>query len=536
MIRFNRRLAGWVVAGLLGLAEPVAGVCPNIDFEDLAENTAVTTQYTGVTFSAQALPPACGISFARIQAPTSGTSSPNQALCVDNGSIGSPDCELHPQWLRVVFASAQHNVSFRVGPGSNGPQDYEIRAYTTTSGSSGEILPRTNVTAGDGVFQPVTISSASNILRIEVQAFLGVTSAGVECIDDLTLAEDTTPPIVEIDTPLFEACGCGIVTITGVACEDDGEYGYDMAEVRPIDADPGEPWQLIGAFSTPVCTSSTLYVWDTTLVAHGKYYVKVTVTNACGLQSTDTTVVYVDKQFDTVEGRHPEDGDVIGGNVCIEGTVWDHLCFDMYWVMYQPAGGGMSNPVDPGFPFYSSFVINDPFAQWDTTGVADGDYTVEVLAQDECGNVESVTRDITVDNTPPTAIISSPINCTSVDGMVQILGTAYDANLDEWRLHYTGGNANDWVPIVNSSTTPVVNGLLAAWDTAASQLPACTYTLRLRVFDKAIQDCDSPIRRFTSYFVTIDLGACCDINRDGASDGLDVQPFVQCVLENTGCP
>ena len=52
----------WLLAFaiLAMLASLAAGECPPIDFEDYAINTAITTQYPGITFSVQALPTDCG--------------------------------------------------------------------------------------------------------------------------------------------------------------------------------------------------------------------------------------------------------------------------------------------------------------------------------------------------------------------------------------------------------------------------------------------------------------------------------------------
>ncbi len=131
MLQVSFRVPGCVLVIVLAGARPAAAECPNVDFDDFPLNTAVTAQYPGVTFSVQGLPPSCGVSFGRIQAPVQGTSSAPTALCVDGGSTPTPDCQFHPQWLRMVFDNPVHDVRFSVGPGGNGSQDYEVRVYTT---------------------------------------------------------------------------------------------------------------------------------------------------------------------------------------------------------------------------------------------------------------------------------------------------------------------------------------------------------------------------------------------------------------------
>jgi hypothetical protein len=186
-------------------------------------------------------------------------------------------------------------------------------------------------------------------------------------------------------------------------------------------------------------------------------------------------------------------------------------------VKYRPAGAGPFNPIEPLVPTYPGWVVNDPFGGvWNTrTGpaaVPDGAYDVEVRGTDGCGNSAVVTRTITIDNTEPVALITSPVSCTYRCGpAIPIHGTATDANFNRWSLHYTGGNAHGWV-LLAEGTSPVTGGLLHNWSTAG--LPRCDYTLRLRVSDQAQVGCTSNAN-VTDYMVSIRLGAYADCNADG---------------------
>jgi len=117
------------------------------------------------------------------------------------------------------------------------------------------------------------------------------------------------------------------------------------------------------------------------------------------------------------------------------------------------------------------------FASWNTAALADGAYNLRTTATDDCGQSTAVTRAVTVDNTGPVAVITLPIQCTAANGVVQITGTASDANLDHWVLEYTGGADHVWHnPPIATGNVSVVNGVLGTWNTAG--LPACAYTLR----------------------------------------------------------
>lgn len=79
-------------------------------------------------------------------------------------------------------------------------------------------------------------------------------------------------------------------------------------------------------------------------------------------------------------------------------------------------------------------------ATWLTTAVADGSHTLGVVATDRAGNVATATRVVIVDNTPPTAQITSGPSGT-VQGMTAILTVTGSDNLTPvaqlvfaWRL------------------------------------------------------------------------------------------------------
>jgi hypothetical protein len=212
--------------------------------------------------------------------------------------------------------------------------------------------------------------------------------------------------------------------------------------------------------------------------------------------------------------------------VCFDGTVWDNYCFDGYVVEYRPVSGTAWFPVEPTIPEYTSTVINDPFAHWDTVGlgVPDGDYVLRVTAMDDCGHVAQELREVVVDNTAPTAEITSPEACTYVDGIVTVQGTAADEHLASWVLQYTGGDESTWVTIA-SGTTSVTGGTLADWDTTG--LRNCAYTLRLVVTDAAVLDCNSVLHHRTERTVSVNVGECLqfDVDEDGDVDLFDYQAF-----------
>ncbi|NOX60191.1 MAG: hypothetical protein GXP29_15210 [Planctomycetes bacterium] len=339
---------------------------------------------------------------------------------------------------------------------------------------------------------------------------------------------DSTPPVATISSPISFDCACSAVSIVGSANDPESGLSQYSLEYKPIN---GSVWATVSTGTAPIL-NGVLGSWNTTGLAEGYYYLRLTATNGCGASNTDVQIVWIDKDFDTVRLDSPSNGSVVGGIVCFDGTVWDNLCFDHFTADYRPSGGGLFSPVDPSIPQYAGSALNQGFTLWDTPalGLPDGNYDVRVIGTTVCGNTLEIAHTVTVDNSPPTALILSPVDCEYVAGFVDVIGVAMDANLQSWVLQYTGGNANGWVTI-GSGTSSVPNGILATWDTTL--LPDCAYTLRLVVIDGATLNCNNVVHGVSEYLVSVNLGFCgdFDVDNDGDVDLIDYAAFA---VEFTG--
>ncbi len=506
------------------LASGAAGQCTTIDFENLAAGAVVTNQYDGVTLST--FPGSAMRIIANI---AGGTSSGTKCIRIDpDGGGASIDA------FRMVFDEGQSEVTFMLGTDAG---NYTVSAFNTPAGA-GLIGPPQVIALGPaaapgpGVHRFVRVTAPlGDLRRIEITG----AQSTFEAIDDLAFNQDATPPTARIDAPAYATCICGSVQVTGIACDSDGEYGFDRLEYQRVDAAPGAAWTQVGMFTSPVCAAGLLYTWNTApaAVTDGLYYLRLTVVNECGLTSTDQTVVYVDKSFalGAASVRTPPEGSLVGGNVCIDGTVWD-MCPGSFTVKYKPAIGGVFLPVDPLIAVYDTWIMNDPFANWQTEGVVvDGAYQLEVKGTDQCGNTATVLRNVAVDNTDPVALITSPTNCSYRCGVIAVTGTVSDAHIDQWVLDYTGGGLHGWSAPIAQGNANVVAGVLANWNTAG--LPPCDYTLRLRVWDTSSVNCGSGTN-YAEYLVSLHVGAYADCNADGLLTIADFGCFqTKFVL---GCP
>ncbi|MFN0134505.1 MAG: hypothetical protein ACKVS9_00130 [Phycisphaerae bacterium] len=520
----NTRLLGFLLFATLIVAE-VAAQCPVITFDDLPAGTRLSTQYAGVTFSGRsgaALGP-----LPVIYNPVGATSSEPQCLSAWGDGTG----EFSEDFLRLDFARDQTAVTFTLGVrvGCFPSDTVTVRVYDTAA-----VLRRTINVPVNGDAPPETVNvivhaartDAGPFRRIEIEAGLaGGCAARFELIDDLIFNIDDTPPIAEITSPTALSCFCPGGTIFGSAYDPDGPItGWRLERQAP-----GAPsWTLISTSTTEIMSGALSAWFPAASAADGYYILRLTVTNICGETAVATTVVWLDRAFNSLALRSPTAGMIVGGNVCADGTIWDH-CSGSLAVEYRPLAGAFA----PFTTVAAPWVITDTLGTWNTrAGIADGNYEIRITGTDACDNSDDATVAVVVDNTPPIAVITTPLPCSPVDGRVAIRGTVNDANLGSWTLQYTGGGASTWQTI-SSGTRPVINGLLGVLD--FTDLASCCYTLRLVATDTAILDCNNALHNQREYLVSIDADDCAeDIDGDGDIDLTDLAYLL--TVFGSACP
>jgi hypothetical protein len=91
-----------------------------------------------------------------------------------------------------------------------------------------------------------------------------------------------------------------------------------------------------------------------------------------------------------------------------------------------------------------------------------------------------------VDSTDPTVSISSPSASSTVSGLVPVVGTASDTNLDTYVVEYGAGSSPSTWTVIHTGIASITSSQLAVWD--ARGISNGTYTLRLRAEDQAGND------------------------------------------------
>ncbi|MCC6320471.1 MAG: hypothetical protein IT438_03425 [Phycisphaerales bacterium] len=426
------------------------------------------------------------------------------------------------------LAANQNSVSSATRSSDGGTLTFNFDSGITTGWSSRAAYIDTNATSYlvPGRFQ--TISS---------RATVGSGSAYLNIYGFAYPVEDSSPPIVSLATPAALTSVCTPAQITGRAYDPNGFDSYALE----YSANPNGPWTQILESSTAVSSTGPLGSWNTNSpvnVAQGYYFLRLTAFNAAGMTSSVTNIVWVDKQFDTVDVRSPQDGNILGGYVCFDGTVSDNngtQPIQQYAIQYAPLPAASPfQHVNPATPAYTQGVVNDGLGSWLTSSgpaaVADGSYRVRVTGTDLCGNTRTVSRDIIIDNTAPIATITSPTSCDAVGGQVSITGSVSDTHLAGWVVQYSGGNSHGWVTIASGNNS-INNGTLGVWNTTG--LPPCAYTLRVVASDSAGISCSGNTNQ-TEYHTSVIVGCPGDFNRSGTVSVQDVFDFLTAYF--AGCP
>lgn len=372
-----RQLISISIGAIAAFAPSASGQCEVIDFEQFSNGSVATNLIPGVTFTST--PGACGggLPLTEIQTLTGTPEGTTKVLGIRQGCP-----EFSPEGIIMTFDENQTRVRFRTGVDAAG-QNIRVRWFNEFGTTLGTRL----YGSASGVGLQVTVEASAAIIRSVEVDHVG---DFFEFIDDLEFDFDTTPPLIEIDSPPFDACVCGdsVVSIVGSVSDDNGTYECDRAEYRPINADPGDPWiqfgQACGAFS------GTLHSWNTNGIPAGRYYLRVTGTNACGLSQSDVTVVRVDRSFGTLQLTPITEP--LCGVATIAGRVSDSCGVD--WILDQrPLSGSVWTTIATG-----DSSEDCELGDWDTTTVADGAYELRLRGTDGCGHTAETTLIVLVDN------------------------------------------------------------------------------------------------------------------------------------------
>jgi uncharacterized protein YjbI with pentapeptide repeats len=209
--------------------------------------------------------------------------------------------------------------------------------------------------------------------------------------------------------------------------------------------------------------------WNTTSVPNGTYTLQSVATDAAANTDTSEPIsITVNNQPPATAVLIPSDGaSVSGAKALLDASASSAV--GIASVTFEVSGNGLTNQVvAPGTPTLYGYL-----AQWNTTAVPNGTYTLQSVATDTVAeSMTSAPVSVTVDNPPPTTAVLIPSNGATQSGTAALLDASASANVTGVTYELTGGTLTNQVI---ATGTPTLYGWLAQWNTTS--VPNGTYDL-----------------------------------------------------------
>lgn len=164
--------------------------------------------------------------------------------------------------------------------------------------------------------------------------------------------------------------------------------------------------------------------WSTTLTTSqrtgqisdedGEYKYRVQAVDTAGNvgEYSDWCFVTLDRVAPVSTVTSHSNGDIVRGGVTVRGGVVDDNPHHYYTIVKDDSGNRVAGP---GTVNRSDSFTNEELFVWDTTGVADGQYTILLASRDAAGNRDDSAGSlavvtVTVDNSAPELTLASPVD------------------------------------------------------------------------------------------------------------------------------
>jgi hypothetical protein len=321
------------------------------------------------------------------------------------------------------------------------------------------------------------------VYTVALQAILARNPA-VTQQENVTVSVDVTPPSIGLTRP-----ASGVVTATGQVQGSITDQHLNTYTVSLTETPLGPQTRLL---SSGTSNAVTAHLGSLQGLQEGRYTLKVEARDAGENSATTQVVFVVDNTPPVVDLTAPAPGSVLGRKqnpVVVKGVITEtHVA---RYQLNVSAGAepsawvSLANSTQPPG--------TDVLGTWNIASLADGLYTLQVLVDDQAGLRAEKRLQLTIDNTPPIAALSTPGDGSYVSVPLMITGSATDTHLVSYRLEITSTTAStQWSPI-GSGVSTVQNGLLLQWP---SLPPDGAYLLRLTAVDRAGNSAET-IRRIT---------------------------------------
>lgn len=282
---------------------------------------------------------------------------------------------------------------------------------------------------------------------------------------------DTAAPVFSLDPPL-RAFMPGNAALMG-SISDLSLNGFQAYIEGPLPSGK----RVLLAEGSEVFANSLLGTLNQLGLDDARYRIRVLATddadNASDFQSSEFEM---DSKAPAVSFSNPVPGTFVSAArpVDISGVLQDQNLLSAELQINN-------NRVYAGAAAAPSAVLTFPY---DGTDLPDGDYAMQLIGTDQAGNVGLANSSISVDNTAPVALITSPAAQAAVGTSVPVLGTASDANIESWMLELGSGVGQELqnLTVIGRGVDNIVAGQMTKLVGLPPDGPA---TLRLTVVDKA---------------------------------------------------
>jgi uncharacterized protein YjbI with pentapeptide repeats len=209
--------------------------------------------------------------------------------------------------------------------------------------------------------------------------------------------------------------------------------------------------------------------WNTTSVPNGTYTLQSVATDADNDTTTSNPItITVNNQPPTTAVLVPSGGATVSGaKALLDATASSAV--GIASVTYEVSGNGLTDQVvATGTPTLYGYL-----AQWNTTAVPNGTYTLQSVATDTVAEATtSAPVSVTVDNPAPTTAVLIPSTGATQSGTAALLDASASPGVTSVTYELTGGTLTNQVI---ATGTPTLYGWLAEWNTTS--VPNGTYEL-----------------------------------------------------------
>ena len=315
-------------------------------------------------------------------------------------------------------------------------------------------------TTGGNVAMAFTSGTAlvSSSTNADILGSLSVTTGGSYIVD-------VSPPSVSLTAPANGATPAFGNNITISASASDAQTSVSKVEIYTD-----------GALKTTLTTSPYNYTW--TGASLGSHTISAKAYDAANNTATSSTITInvTDQTAPTVNLTAPANGAFVKGTtVAVTATATDNV--SVAGVQFKLDGANLQAE-DTTSPYSIT---------WDTTTATTGSHTLTATARDGAGNTSVSTITLTVDNSPPTASLTSPTNGSFVKGTINVNASASDTTgVTSVQFKLDGANlgaADTAAPYTTTwNTTTATNGsshtlTAVASDAAGNTTTATTVTV-----------------------------------------------------------